>query len=38
MKFVTRKTIEDFIEQNTANDFLRIVKPLIEQFGSEICF
>ncbi|KAG5310829.1 GVQW3 protein, partial [Acromyrmex insinuator] len=38
-KFVTRRTIEDSIElQNIANDFLKTVKPLIEQFGSEIVF
>jgi len=29
-------TIEDFVEfQNTANDFLKTMKPLIKQFGSE---
>jgi len=38
-KFVTRRTIEDFIElQNRANDFLKTVKPFIEQFGSENVF
>jgi len=36
MKFVIRRTIEDSVElQNTANDFLKTMKLLIEQFGSK---
>ncbi|KYN29333.1 hypothetical protein ALC57_01226 [Trachymyrmex cornetzi] len=39
MKSVTRRTIEDSVElQNTANGFLKTVKPFIEQFGSENVF
>jgi len=38
-KFVTRRTIEDFVElQNTTNDFLKTVKPFIEQLGFENVF
>ncbi|KYQ56129.1 hypothetical protein ALC60_04952, partial [Trachymyrmex zeteki] len=38
-KFATRRTIEDSVQlQNTANDFLKTMKPLIEQFGSENVF
>ena len=38
-KFVIRRTVEDSVElQNTANNFLKTVKPLIEQFGSENVF
>jgi len=39
MKFVTGRTIEDSIElYNTADDFLKTVQPLIEQFVSENVF
>ncbi|XP_025160400.1 uncharacterized protein LOC112589848 [Harpegnathos saltator] len=35
-KFVTRRTLEDSVDlQKTTDDFLKAVKPLIEQFGSE---
>jgi len=38
-KFITRRTIENSIElQNIANDFLKTVKLLMEQFGSENVF
>ena len=39
MKFVIKKTIEDSVNlQNTADDFLKTVKPFIKQFGSENVF
>ena len=39
MKFVTRRTTKNFVElQNTADDFLKTMKSLIEQFGSENVF
>lgn len=35
-KFVTRRTLEDSVDlQQSADNFLETVKPLIEQFGSE---
>lgn len=35
-KFITRRTLEDSVNlQKTSDDFLKTVKPLIEQFGSE---